>query len=495
VARTAARDWASAPQGASPRAGVLPSAVAAGAHPRAPQPVSLEAPSRAPGEAGSAQARAGSRGRGRAVAHRLLERAGSSRHEAPEASGTVRTAGRGWSQRPALHTVSAPVEGAPVGGTDRTRSGGASEAAPRAATRSRATAPAADSVAPTRSRVRSETVRTAAGERAPTSAQHTPVRARSLSRAVARTWLAEEGSGVQAPATDPGGARSWAGARTLTLPEAGEPAPREQAEAGSSGARRGSARGLRTPRGARALSRAMAARSERMAGARTLRSRGPGPALASLREPGEAASVQAERGVAGVRSVLEAPTAAVDAVASGQSGGRAVAGSPVRTSPRTPRAMPTVSLASDDAQPMPAAARGAARAERTVRAAQRVVTPQRTSLSGEEPSGSASTPGPSQPGATRVVTRSASSTAGIAQKLMRLINLAERERSAAEAEELVRMSEAHSAGQGPGPGESAAEDSSVNIQALHRDVLEAVLRELDNLQWRREDPDGPNFWC
>ncbi len=97
--------------------------------------------------------------------------------------------------------------------------------------------------------------------------------------------------------------------------------------------------------------------------------------------------------------------------------------------------------------------------------------------------------------------RSATRAAGLTNKLMKLIHLARDERRSSDAQRQVRMSE-HGAtaetradtGAGKAGGESE-EERVMNIKALRQDVIEAVLRELENIRWRREDPDGPSIWC
>lgn len=89
----------------------------------------------------------------------------------------------------------------------------------------------------------------------------------------------------------------------------------------------------------------------------------------------------------------------------------------------------------------------------------------------------------------------------LAQKLMSLIHLAENDRKGDEAKRQVRMAENSSEARSEGSASVAAGQSknvsaeNVNISALQREVLEAVLRELSLTQMRRqEDPDVSNWW-
>ena len=86
----------------------------------------------------------------------------------------------------------------------------------------------------------------------------------------------------------------------------------------------------------------------------------------------------------------------------------------------------------------------------------------------------------------------------LANKLMKLIHLAEND-GRGDAHKHVRMAEEASearpeSGAGQTSGESF-DEKTMNIKALRQDVLDAVLRALEDLRWRREDPDGPSFWC
>ena len=83
--------------------------------------------------------------------------------------------------------------------------------------------------------------------------------------------------------------------------------------------------------------------------------------------------------------------------------------------------------------------------------------------------------------------------ASLARRLTKLIHLAEGERRASEALRQVRMAEP---GEGaPSTGSGAEADSpEMNVEALRRDVFDCVVRELETIQWRREDPDAPTIW-
>jgi hypothetical protein len=84
----------------------------------------------------------------------------------------------------------------------------------------------------------------------------------------------------------------------------------------------------------------------------------------------------------------------------------------------------------------------------------------------------------------------------LAGKLMKLIHLAEAERRVSDAQAQVRMAEDTASARAEGGlGEmSQQSETEVNIKALQQDVLDAVLRELELVQARREDPDGRNIW-
>jgi len=90
----------------------------------------------------------------------------------------------------------------------------------------------------------------------------------------------------------------------------------------------------------------------------------------------------------------------------------------------------------------------------------------------------------------------ASQVMKLANKLMKLIHLAESQRRN-EARAQIRMAEDSAAARaeaGHGAAAGKQEDSDVNLMALQQDVLKAVMQELELVQARREDPDGRNFW-
>jgi len=84
----------------------------------------------------------------------------------------------------------------------------------------------------------------------------------------------------------------------------------------------------------------------------------------------------------------------------------------------------------------------------------------------------------------------------LADKLMGLIHLAESGRQG-EARDQVRMAEdsneARSEGGIQAPGMSV-EDMEMNIEALQKNVLNSVMEYFEELDSRREDPDGRNKW-
>ncbi|TNE90640.1 MAG: hypothetical protein EP330_07765 [Deltaproteobacteria bacterium] len=90
----------------------------------------------------------------------------------------------------------------------------------------------------------------------------------------------------------------------------------------------------------------------------------------------------------------------------------------------------------------------------------------------------------------------ASNVMKLAGKLQRLIHLAESERRLREAQAQVRMStESVSEGTAAAGPNANTEDETPDIGALQRDVLHAVMTELELLRIRRqEDPDGPSRW-
>jgi hypothetical protein len=84
----------------------------------------------------------------------------------------------------------------------------------------------------------------------------------------------------------------------------------------------------------------------------------------------------------------------------------------------------------------------------------------------------------------------------LAQKLMNLIHLAETDRKTEDARNQVRMAEATSEARSGGSASMAAGQNknlsgeNVNIAALQREVLEAVLQALElNHHRRQEDTD------
>ncbi len=85
----------------------------------------------------------------------------------------------------------------------------------------------------------------------------------------------------------------------------------------------------------------------------------------------------------------------------------------------------------------------------------------------------------------------------LAGKLMKLIHLAESERRVREAQAQVRLAEDSAEARregGAGMGGAPQQEQEMNINALQQEVLEHVLRELEMLQARGEDPDGRNNW-
>ena len=92
----------------------------------------------------------------------------------------------------------------------------------------------------------------------------------------------------------------------------------------------------------------------------------------------------------------------------------------------------------------------------------------------------------------------ASKVMKLANKLMKLIHLAEAD-GRGDAHKHVRMSEdtAESRAEGGAGGSSGDQfdEKTMNIKALRQDVLDAVLKALEDMRWRREDPDGPSIWC
>ena len=84
----------------------------------------------------------------------------------------------------------------------------------------------------------------------------------------------------------------------------------------------------------------------------------------------------------------------------------------------------------------------------------------------------------------------------LAGKLMNLIHLAENERRMGEAQAHVRMAEDTDSARAEGSMEADAEhaDAPVDITTLKKTVLDSVMREIELLQARREDPDGNQWW-
>lgn len=103
------------------------------------------------------------------------------------------------------------------------------------------------------------------------------------------------------------------------------------------------------------------------------------------------------------------------------------------------------------------------------------------------------------PVATSGVSREADSGASrvtqLANKLLRLIHLAEVDERVREAQQEVRMSDSKPGESGAGSVSSVSDEQSPNINALKRDVFEAVLRKLEQLGDRSvEDPNGHTMW-
>ncbi|MBA2320297.1 MAG: hypothetical protein H0V89_03990, partial [Deltaproteobacteria bacterium] len=91
----------------------------------------------------------------------------------------------------------------------------------------------------------------------------------------------------------------------------------------------------------------------------------------------------------------------------------------------------------------------------------------------------------------------------LANRLMKLIHLAEADRRLADAQALVSMAaDTQSARSEAGHNNAAGSpealgDSSKNMEALQKEVLQVVLKELELTAQRRgeEDPDGLGIWC
>jgi len=89
----------------------------------------------------------------------------------------------------------------------------------------------------------------------------------------------------------------------------------------------------------------------------------------------------------------------------------------------------------------------------------------------------------------------ASRVTQLANKLLNLIHLAEVDQRVGEAQQHVRMSDSEVGAGGGGGSETSANADSANVQALKRDVFEAVLNRLGDLKNRSaEDPDGHSMW-
>jgi hypothetical protein len=84
----------------------------------------------------------------------------------------------------------------------------------------------------------------------------------------------------------------------------------------------------------------------------------------------------------------------------------------------------------------------------------------------------------------------------LAGKLMNLIHLAESERRMGEAQAHVRMAEDTDSARAEGSMDAAGEESQapIDITTLKKTVLDSVMREIELLQARREDPDGNQWW-
>jgi hypothetical protein len=161
-----------------------------------------------------------------------------------------------------------------------------------------------------------------------------------------------------------------------------------------------------------------------------------------------------------------------------------------------PAAQRLLHCVADEAGQVAAAARG----ETTVRSATPLASSNVTLI---RPSPQSTTTPPS----ARLGTRSsATTTQGVgaskvmklANKLMKLIHLAESD-GRSDAHKQVRMADTPSdarseGGAGSNSGEEF-DEKTMNIKALRQDVLDAVLRALEDMRWRREDPDGPSIWC
>jgi hypothetical protein len=93
--------------------------------------------------------------------------------------------------------------------------------------------------------------------------------------------------------------------------------------------------------------------------------------------------------------------------------------------------------------------------------------------------------------------------ASLARKLRELVHLASTERRAGEAQRQVRRAEVGAApppeAAGPMVGgganlSGAAEPTPAELDAIKQEVVDTVLRELESLAARREEPDGRGRW-
>jgi len=83
----------------------------------------------------------------------------------------------------------------------------------------------------------------------------------------------------------------------------------------------------------------------------------------------------------------------------------------------------------------------------------------------------------------------------LAGKLMNLIHLAENQRKLSEAQGHVRMAEDTASAIAEGSGSADGGGSkAVDMGALQEAVLSSVMREIELIQARRDDPDGRNPW-
>ncbi len=82
----------------------------------------------------------------------------------------------------------------------------------------------------------------------------------------------------------------------------------------------------------------------------------------------------------------------------------------------------------------------------------------------------------------------------LSQKLMGLIHLAEAERQQAEAARRVRRSDEKVDAPAPADGGAESGPDGVTLSALQREVLEAVLRELEQVKDRREGGSDVDLW-